>query len=163
MDYQSGKVEDFLEGLAAIEPVYHQDWGDACYVHLGSGKAILDKRSIRGVKHALVKIKALNQVYLRRLCGEELGRQLNLPIPLSAGLVLVPLKMRQPVTGNDSAYGLINLPAVRKVVSAADGGSMIILDSGHCLKVLASRETSLTHLGEGTLMRWHFINNVWGI
>jgi len=159
----TGRAEELLDELSAIEPVYHQNYGDACYLHLRSGARVLDKRSIRGVKQALVRLKALDQISLRRLCGEELDRQLNLPLPLSKNLILVPLKMRQPVTGNDCAYGLVNLVSVRKVVSGADGGSLIILDSGYSLKVMASRDISFAHLGEGTLLRRHFVTDIWGM
>ncbi len=163
MDHQNGKAEDFLPDLAALQPVYHRDYGDASYIYLKSGQVILDNRSIRGVKQALARLKALDQAHLRRLCGQELGHRLNLPLPLSAQLMLVPLKMRQPLTENDSAYGLVNLVAVRKVLSCAEGGSMVLLESGQSLKVLANRETCLTHLGEGTLLHRHFMLKVWEI
>ncbi len=159
----TGRTEDYLKNLAAIEPVYHREFGDVCKVYLAGGEVLVDRRSIRGVKGAITRAKGLNQAYLRELCGGELGRQLSLPLPLTANLVLVPLKMRQPVTTNDSAYGLVNLPAVRKVITAAGGGTLVQLNCGHLLEVLASRETVLVHLGEGILLHRHFLQKVWEI
>ncbi|HWJ02813.1 MAG TPA: hypothetical protein VNU93_03980 [Verrucomicrobiae bacterium] len=157
------KAEDCLEDLAAIEPVYHRDCGDACYLHLGNAQTGLDARGIRAVKQGLARAKALNYTYLRRLCGEELGRELSVPIPLAANLVLVPVKMRVPLTGNDSAYGLVNLGKVKKVASVHGGGSLVVLESGASLQVLSNRATVLAHLAEGALIRNHFIHKVWGI
>jgi hypothetical protein len=159
----TGRTEDFLENLAAIEPVYHSEFGDVCRLYLRGGEEILDRRSIRSVKRAITRAKGLNQAYLRELCGDEIGRQLSLPLPLSANLVLVPLKMRQPFTNNDSAYGFVNLRDLKKVTSAAKGGALVQLNSGHTLTILGSRDTALIHLGEGTLLRQHFVQKVWEI
>ncbi|MDA8442725.1 MAG: hypothetical protein M0Z55_10180 [Peptococcaceae bacterium] len=158
-----GKTEDYLEDLLAIEPVYHSEFGDSCKLYLRQNRWVWDKRSIRGVKRALIRGKALNQVLLRKLCSQQLGRELSLPIPLSASLILVPLKMRQPFTGNDSAYGLVNSRGVRKIVDATGGGCVVLLDPGMELGVVSGRETVLAHLAEGELIHKYFVQTVWGL
>lgn len=160
---ETGRVEECLGVLEAVEPTYHPQYGDACYLHLNDGQVLLERRSMRGVKDALLRMKALDPVYLRRLCGEQLGRHLSMPLPLSAGVTLAALKMRQPVCSNDTAYGLVNLSAVCKVVRAVDGNALVHLHSGRCLKITASRETTLSRLAEANLVRQHFVQNVWQI
>ncbi|HEX3015980.1 MAG TPA: hypothetical protein VHQ46_06330 [Desulfobacteria bacterium] len=162
MQERTERAETHLGELVAVEPFYHEEYGDCCRLHLGDGGTVLDRRSIRGVKQALTRRKALNTKYLRELCGGELERRLSLPLPLAADLILVPLKMRLPLTANDSAYGLVNLAKVRKVVGNTKGGALLVLCSGQTLHTVSTRETVLAHLAEGILVYFFFRSEVWG-
>lgn len=104
--------------IAAIIPCY-TDNGDSTTLFTFDGRAACFSCRSRAVLQRLLKSLAIDLTALRRRV-RGLTERTNLePLPLSAGLVLVPLKVRRPRISGDATIGYINLYAVDKVCASA--------------------------------------------
>ena len=86
-------MERYLkEGILALVP------GEGTRVYTRKGE-YGDKRGLDWLVGRLGKELGLDVVRVRQSYGEFLGRKQNIPLPLSPGLVLLPLKMGGKGTG----------------------------------------------------------------
>lgn len=85
--------------LAALRPTAR-----CSEIILCDGTVLEDCRRIRSVVTALARHYAVDLVALRQLCGQMLHRRNYLPLPLAAGLLLVPL----PLAESPECVGYVN-------------------------------------------------------
>lgn len=97
--------------IAAIVPCYNSS-GDSTTIFSINGSATILTSRVRAVIQRLAKSRAVDLAALRSQV-RALTERTNLePLPLAPGLVLVPVKVRQPRIAGDTTTGYINFYAV---------------------------------------------------
>ncbi|SDD78091.1 hypothetical protein SPACI_042070 [Sporomusa acidovorans DSM 3132] len=105
--------------IAAIVP-YYDDAGDTTALVSADGSTTTVQSRIRTVIQRLAKSRAIDLAVLRTQT-REITKRTNLePLPLAPGLVLVPVKVRQPRVAGDATTGYINYHAVTAVAASTN-------------------------------------------
>ncbi len=139
------------EDIAAIEPIYSER-GDVTRIYLAHGGERVVDAEVRAVLRALASRHDKTVELMRRHAERYTHRRLYNPLAASAGLVLVPVKMRRPRVKGDAALGHVNVAALHEV--AGDGsGSVISIGAGRRLRTPWSLRTTHRHIEEAEHMR----------
>lgn len=113
-------MERIKNRLAAMIPCYDRQGANATLIYTTAGEVIADRRTVKWNLHRLARLFGADLQAIRQNYGSYLGCRQGIPLPLSAGLVLVSLKTRLPVGKNDGCYGYINVPAIERVCPDKD-------------------------------------------
>ena len=144
-----------IKDLAAIEPCYGKYGGNATRIYTTNGQVELVTYRLLTVLKQIIRHFGYDLVSLRRnycayfACGQ------SVPLPLCQSLVLVPIKMRLPHTGDDGATGYINLKAVEKIATtdqpAENGGEKcrIYLKGGQAVPSYISQKATEKRIAQG--------------
>ncbi len=84
-------------------------------------EVVRDPRSVNWLVKRLAIYFSLDLGGLRRHCGKLLGLRHNISLPLDAGLVLLPIKMRQAETPGEVTTGFVNLLQIGEILPAGAG------------------------------------------
>lgn len=123
--------------IAAIVPEYSHA-GDSTTIITTDGTILSAPVRVSTVLRRLARAQATDLPALKRLSSRATGRSILAPLPLSAGLVLVPLKVRKPKIKGDPCTGYVNSHAAiavektaaapyRTVVKLSGGGNVATL------------------------------------
>ncbi len=136
-------MEQVKDRLAALIPCYDRQGGNATLIYTTGGEIIPDRRTVKWNLRRLARLYSVDLQAIRQNYGSYLGCRQGVPLPFSAGLVLVPLKIRSPVGKNDGCYGYINVPAVDSICPDGDcrGRCVIALAGGYSLTCLYTCRT----------------------
>ncbi|HSW35618.1 MAG TPA: hypothetical protein VLH18_03350 [Candidatus Limnocylindrales bacterium] len=149
--------ETIVTSIVALEPCYGTQGGNATRIYTRQGEILEDKRRLLTILKKTVRYYSLDLTSLRQNYATYLGCNQNAPLPLSAQLVLVPLKMRQPLVENDGADGYVNVCAIidiTDVINEMNGaitGCRLHLIGGHSVTCLFSRKTTEKRTTAGRL------------
>lgn len=102
--------------IAAIIPCY-QPGGDSTAIIAVDGSVTSLTARIRTVLRRLARLRAIDLGALRSRTRAATERRNLEPLPLAPGLVLVPVKVRQPRVAGDTTTGYINFHAVTTVAA----------------------------------------------
>jgi hypothetical protein len=97
--------------LAAILPVYTEA-GDTTTIITRDGTATSVNTKIKSVIQRLARTHSLDLISLRKNCAALTGRSLHQPLPITPGLVLIPVKVRKARVAGDNCTGYINYYAI---------------------------------------------------
>lgn len=136
-------MEQVKDRLAAMVPHYDSQGGNITRIYTTGGEIITDRRTARWNLRRLARLYNADLQAIRDNYGKYLGCRQGVPMPFSAGLVLISLKTRLPVGKNDGGYGYINVSAVENIYAAPDcrGRCIIELAGGHKLTCLYACRT----------------------
>lgn len=109
------ELKQKIAHITAIEPFYAADGGNFTYVYTKEGEQRVEKFRLRTTLKKIVNFYGFEVSSLHQKYGALLGSKQNVPLPLTASLVLVPLKMRRPRFGQDGAIGYVNACCVEAV------------------------------------------------
>jgi len=112
-------------------------------VVLEDGESWVDPRPVTVVLKGIARWFGVDLTALRERYGEILGRKLNVPLPLSPKLVLLPLKMRTPLVQKDGTTGYVVTRLVERIVPVAGPGCNVELAGGLRIDCLQSPEHAL--------------------
>jgi len=119
---QINTFENCIQSIIALEPCYGQHGGNTSRVYTSQGELIEDNRRVLTLLKKILRNYGYDLKELRKHYGGYLGCGQGVPLPISRNLVLVQLKMRQPLIENDGASGYVSATDVVKV-STLDTGS----------------------------------------
>ncbi|QNO15991.1 hypothetical protein HYG86_15050 [Alkalicella caledoniensis] len=102
------EMENLINHLAAIRPIYIEGKGKGCEIYLNDGSIIIDKREASTIVKDLAGYLAVDLGSLKKFCSHRLTAKNSLPLPLTPKLMLVPLRLRKPKVIKDSATGYVN-------------------------------------------------------
>lgn len=159
------ELEEVHSQVAALCPLYQDGSGDGTEIILRSGERLWQPRRIRAVRTALARLYGVDLVAVRRRYGALLERSSSVPLPLSARLVLVPLRLRRPRCRGDACLGYVSYREVKEVREVAAGPfrSLLILTSGVEVPVLSHRRVVVQHLSAARLVEELYLTqNGWG-
>ncbi|QJW48200.1 hypothetical protein HA075_22330 [bacterium BFN5] len=104
------------ENIAAILPRYSTQ-GDHAVVISTDGLSTCTANSVRTLIKRLARSRSTDLVALRAHTARATQRSILQPLPLAPGLVLVPVKVRQPRISGDNCTGYVNLHAITAVTT----------------------------------------------
>lgn len=139
------------QGVAALIPIYQPNIGNGTKVVTEAGEDYVDGRTMRSVVKLLCKYYTIHVEYCREKYGRIINQRISVPLPIHEGLLLIPFKMRKPISSKDGACGYINLYAIQDL-GEAEEGAMVILKNGlevHCLHRL---KTVQQHINNAKLI-----------
>lgn len=146
-----------VESIVALEPCYGAEGGNATRIYDKHGQVSVDPRRLETVLRQLARYYSVDPAALRKNYGRTLSCSQYVPLPFSVNFILVALKMRRPLTENDSATGYINLSAVEDVIPLSPGESengvrcLVRLQGGHSLPSLYSLKNTEKRIATGRL------------
>lgn len=118
-----------VEQLMAALPKYHSDganitetiWNNGCFQDVDVAIKVF-MRFFKGLSMYNVELLMKRE----RAC---FAKQQLLPIPVSPGCILLPIRIRKPVGSHDGAYGYVSLDGIDEVLSETRGvyRSVIVL------------------------------------
>lgn len=109
------------ESITAIFPEYTTA-GDHTVIYLCTGKQLTGKNRVTTIIRKLANARAIDLYTLKKQTAAVTQRSILQPLPLTPGLILVPVKIRTPRLPGDSSTGYFNYRAVTGVSSCpADG------------------------------------------
>ncbi len=156
-----------MTNIAALEPCYGKEGGNATRVYTADGCVYEDSRRTVSVLKAIARYYGADLQALRKNYGAVLGLSQYVPLTLTPKLVLVPLKMRRPAFDQDGAIGYVNVCAVVKAGDDSDddeeagggGGALcqISLSGGHLIGSHYSLRSTEKRLVGGRLALNHFL------
>ncbi|SMC39659.1 hypothetical protein [Sporomusa malonica] len=100
--------------IAAILPCYSAV-GDSTTIISADGSTTTLTSRVRAVIHRLARSRAIDLTALRANTRAATERKNLEPLPLAPGLVLVPVKVRQPRVAGDTTTGYVNFHTVTAV------------------------------------------------
>ncbi|GEM_PF-610359 len=148
--------------IVAMEPVYGSAGGNATRIYTREGKTHLDSRRILAVLRCMVGFFDADLDRLRKNYRAHLGCRLATPLPLTPRLVLVPIKMRSGISGNDGATGYISLIDCEKITAVKPSAEkntpkcLIHLKGNHTLPSLYSLENTEKRLLKGRQAQFYY-------
>jgi hypothetical protein len=108
------------KNIAALIPCYHQELGNATELVLLEEEPVFLPRTIKTVLANLAKANAIDLRAMRQKYSDILGCVRATPLALSQRLILMPVKVRKPISRNDSSRGYINYLAIDAVDERGD-------------------------------------------
>jgi hypothetical protein len=166
--YHINNLAHYVTDIAALEPCYGKEGGNATRVYTADGCVYEDKRRTVSVLKAIARYYGADLQALRKNYGTVLGLSQYVPLALTPKLVLVPLKMRKPAFEQDGAIGYVNVCAVVKAgayngddkSACGDGGALcqISLSGGNQIGSHYSQRSTEKRLVSGRLALNHFLS-----
>ncbi len=146
-------MERFKECLSALVPYYDEDGSNATLIFTTAGAVFPDRRTVKWNLRRLARLYSVDLEAARRNQREFFHYRQGLPLPLSAELVLVPLKTRKAVGKNDGCHSYLNPSAIVSAAAAREGAkrSTILLPGEHLLPCLYSVQTVRKRLRDGAI------------
>lgn len=147
-------MDHLKDKLAAMVPTYSTAGGNATLIYTTDGTVIEDSRTVRWNLRRLARLYAVDLEASRRKQATLLHYTQGLPVPLSASLVLIPLKTRKPVGKNDGCHGYFSYAVIEGVTAAAAGErakSVVMLSGKHSVPCLFLPSTVRRRIRDGAL------------
>ncbi|MFZ7103560.1 MAG: hypothetical protein ACOWWO_13030 [Peptococcaceae bacterium] len=129
-------------------PIYDQWGGNSTQVSLTGGKNIIINNKTATVVKKLAKVFAVDLTQLKRKYGILVGRKTSTPLPLHPDLILIPVKIREPLAKDEGARGYVlknkiaDFRAIESAITRFSFKDGTYLD---CLQSLTSVNLSLAH------------------
>jgi hypothetical protein len=112
--------ETCIQTIIALEPCYGREGGNATRIYTRQGDVFEDRRRLSTLLKRFLKTYGYDLTELRNYYGRYLGCGQSVPLPISRNLVLVQLKMRQPLVENDGACGYVSATDVVRINEEVD-------------------------------------------
>lgn len=100
--------------IAAILPSYSPQ-GDHAVIISTDGLSTATVNNVRTLIKRLARSRSTDLVALKAHAARATHRSILQPLPLAPGLVLIPVKVRQPRISGDTCTGYVNLHAITNV------------------------------------------------
>lgn len=145
-------VEDvFNNGLTALLPVY--DDGNVTRVFTHNGEQALVRKTCKTVLKNLARFYGVDLAATRSYYGRIINKKQGVPIPMTANLLLIPVKVREnPLGENDGTLGYLNFQEIKQVTDGDGGHCHIAFKCNKDLLVLVSHTTMKEYMKNARLV-----------
>lgn len=149
-------LEQILEeGLSAMVPVY--EGGNVTQIVKNDGSRVVLPRTCKTVLKNIARVYGVDIAATRRVYRDTVNKKHRVPLPFTAALVLIPMKMREhPLGDNDGTLGYVNYRQIGEV-EVAQGGCRICLKCGQGVASLVSRATVREYMKNAQLVEKLYI------
>lgn len=140
---QHFNYEERWREISCYVPVYDQEYGNCTEIWLDNAEKIKVPVKVENVTAHLAEVFSLNLSGLKKRYRRILKKGKLVPLPLHPELVIVPLKVRNPIIRDDGAsgYAIFNRVAAYDVLCQEDYLSKITLTNGLTLKTYHTLDT----------------------
>ncbi|WP_120168777.1 hypothetical protein [Thermohalobacter berrensis] len=147
------KIEKLLdEGIMAIVPVYINMKGNVTKIITREKNEFQTNRSIKTFLRILASFYGVDLRVSRKYYGKLIGAKNIVPFYFDRDNILVPVKVRKPISKNDGAFGYINLKYIREVKEKKKTVN-IILEGNISIKCLQSYRTVIKHIRDAKILK----------
>ena len=122
MAVESYNFQEFLPYLVGFFPVTSENGGNDTELWLSDGRKICVTKKTKSVLNDLAKFFAKDISLVKRQAGYVLGYKRELPLLLTADLVLIPVKVRQATFKDQGTLGYCIFQGVETVQPLKEGG-----------------------------------------
>ncbi|MDI3534675.1 MAG: hypothetical protein PWQ82_1040 [Thermosediminibacterales bacterium] len=154
-------LEEVLKkGVAGLIPVYKDMTGNATELITSTGENYIDERKIKSIIRLFARYYGVDLKSLRKNYGDVIGQKNSVPLPFTPDLILVPVKMRRPLTPYDGSSGFFTLNEFDKIIEDTVEGERkvnILLKSGYKLPCLCSKSTVEKHIRNAKIVHQHYL------
>lgn len=150
-------------GVAGLVPVYEPSLGNVTRLVTAAGDTAIIKRTVKSVlrrvaRHYGVDLRALKAKY-----AGVIGHYKGIPLPMTPELILISVKVREPLVRGDGCLAYLNLRCI-KSYRCGNPGVDILLKNGISLKGLCTVATFKKHMRWGELVyRLHAKNTAYTV
>lgn len=149
-----GKIIE--RGLTAFIPIY--DNGNITKVFTVDGMEILVRKTCRTVLRNFARFYGVDLVAIREQYGALINKRLGIPIPMSAKILLIPVKVRNnPLGKNDGTLGYINFREIKQIEDAKNGRCLVMFQYNKNLTIMVSSATMKEYLKNAKLVENHYL------
>lgn len=146
------KLKMIIEkGVCCLIPIYQPNVGNATRIITKDGENYIDQRTIRTVLRILCRYYTIHMEACREKYGKILNQEINVPMFIHKGLVLIPMKMRKPLFPKDGAYGYVNLYDIEDI-EKRDKMTAVFLKNGCEVLSLHGIKTVKDHINRGRIV-----------
>lgn len=138
-------------GVVALVPVYEAGVGDVTEVYFEEGMRT-EPLKISSVVKRICAGRFIDYEELRLCVHEASGIRNMIPILLEED-VLIPFKVRKPLTKNDRSFGYFSLAGMKEFTEG-ETGLVIRMENGMVLHALCSRATLEKHI-RASKLAWY--------
>ncbi|GLI51870.1 hypothetical protein TSYNTROOL_19560 [Tepidanaerobacter syntrophicus] len=144
--------------VAALLPIY--DRGNVTIFLTGDGEKVIIRKTCKTVLKNLARHYNVDLVAARKNCGRLLNKKLQVPIPLTSKILLIPVKFREkPLGKNDGALGYLNFFQIKEINEAKRRKCIVSFDNGVKIKVPITRETMEEYLKNARMVESIFLRD----
>ncbi|RKD32364.1 hypothetical protein BET03_03165 [Thermohalobacter berrensis] len=140
------------EGIMAIVPVYINMKGNVTKIITREKNEFQTNRSIKTFLRILASFYGVDLRVSRKYYGKLIGAKNIVPFYFDRDNILVPVKVRKPISKNDGAFGYINLKYIREVKEKKKTVN-IILEGNISIKCLQSYRTVIKHIRDAKILK----------
>lgn len=134
---------------AAYIPFYKD--GNCVKVIMDNGEVSIIEKGIRSVLKNIMEESHLDIGSIRNNFAKYTGRKIILPVPVDVENILIPVKIRKPLSTNDGSFAYFNILSVKEV--QGDRNAAITLSCNMTVETLESKKLILRKMDLGYLMR----------
>lgn len=136
-----------LDRVAALLPSYSEQ-GDCSTIITTDGEKFTEPVRIKTLIRRLAYAQAADLTALRSHAAKVTNKSLFQPLPLTAHLLLLPVKVRQPRVPGDTCTGYVNYHAIGSVEPSQETAcsTVIVLKGGAVVSVLWTAITVRRHI-----------------
>ncbi len=149
-------TQHLKEGIACLKPIYERGIGNATQIITVPGNSYIDTRITKSVLKHLARLYGVDLSAMRKNYGEIVGQKNMVPIPFNKNLLMIPLKMRKPITRNDGTTGYINLTQLEAVKDQGENQVLLILKNGIQVRCLMKASTVEKHVRNARIVLQHY-------
>jgi len=144
------------EGIACLKPIYERGIGNATQIVTVPGNSYIDTRITKSVVKHLARLYGIDLSAMRKNYGEIVGQKNMVPIPFNKNLLMIPLKMRKPITRNDGTTGYVNLTQLETIKDQGGTQVLLILKNGIQVRCLMTASTVKKHIRNARIILQHY-------
>lgn len=140
-------------GVVALVPVYEAGVGDVTRIYFDEGSRT-EPLKISSVAKRICAGRFIDYEELRLCVHEASGIRNMIPLLLEED-VLVPFKVRKPLTKNDRSFGYFSLMSLKEL-KCVEEGVEIRMENGAVLNAICSKQTLEKHIRAAKLAWYTF-------
>ena len=140
------------DGIMAIIPLYIEMKGNSTKIITFNSEDYHIYKSVKSVISLFARYFMVDLNASRKYYGNVLGCVNIVPIPFNKDIILVPIKVRKPLSRNDGSLGYINLNYIKNI-EQKENNVQIILDNEKIVKSIQSYSSVHKHIKDARLVK----------
>ena len=145
--------------IEALIPIYGDDGENATLVYNLDGQRIKFDKSMKSYLLSLARDIGKDIYNIRRMSKDILDKKNGVPLIFSEKVVLLPVRVRKPVTKSDGSYGYINLECIQEIIQN-ENSTTIKLINGVTIEALITKRTLNTKIIESSYVKDIYIKKM---
>ena len=145
--------------IEALMPIYGNNGENATRVYNLDGQSIKFDKSMKSYLLSLARDIGKDIYNIRRMSKDILDKKNGVPLVFSEQVVLIPVRVRKPITKADGSYGYINLDCIQEVIQN-ENNTTIKLINNITIEALITKRTLNTKIIESSYVKDIYIKKM---
>jgi len=145
--------------VEAIIPIYGRNGGNATLVYDLNGQKLTLNKSVKSYLVTLARDIGKDVYNVRKMSKKALRRTNGVPLVFSECVVLIPVKVRKPITKSDGSYGYINLACIEDIINNENTTTIKLINNIN-IEALITTKTLNTKIIESNYLKDIYIRKM---